>query len=203
MAKSKKKYVPEVIATETYYAYFNPETEQFISASNTYNSEFSHYVVITKQDHRDICSGKLKLADLILDKTVEFDGTITYSLITTQLQNAFNFQNTLLEWVSEPPVNDTEFTIEWNKADRQWVFYILDNGRAILEGPMYDSTLVFFVMLETDFDFLIRTFYIKLHDILKAGKLVYNFESKSEDDIGKLSISTRRLFNSYGLKIND
>ena len=58
-------------------------------------------------------------------------------------------------------------------------------------------------MLETDFDFLVRTFYIKLHDILKEGKLIYNFESKSEDDIDKLSISTRRFFNSYGLKIND
>ena len=68
---------------------------------------------------------------------------------------------------------------------------------------MYDSTLAFFVMLETDFDFLVRTFYIKLHEILKAGKIVYDFESKMEDNSHKLSISTRRFFNSYGLKIND
>ena len=68
---------------------------------------------------------------------------------------------------------------------------------------MYDSTLVFFVMLETDFDFLIRTFYIKLHNLLKEGKLIYNFESKMEDNIHKLSISSRRFFNNYGLKIND
>lgn len=202
MARSKK-YIPEVIVSETYYAYFNPETDQFTAVSNIYNPAVSHYVIISKQDYRDICTGKLKLADLILDKIVEFDGTITYTLTTSQLQNEFNFQNTLLEWVSEPPIKDTEFTIEWNKADRQWVFHIADTGRAILEGPMYDSTLAFFVMLETDFDFLVRTFYIKLHDILKAGKLVYNFESKSEDDIDKLSISTRRFFNSYGLKIND
>jgi hypothetical protein len=58
-------------------------------------------------------------------------------------------------------------------------------------------------MLETDFDFLIRTVYIKLHDILKAGKLVYSFESKFESQIDIISISTKRFFDSYGLKIND
>ena len=200
MAKFKKNLDPPV---HTYYAYFNPDTGKFHSSSNMLDLSLTHYAIIKVDEHIALCSGKIKLDDCMLDEQVDFDGTITYKLITPQLQNEFNFQNTLLEWVLESPVKDTEFTIEWNKADRQWVFYISDTGREILEGPMYDSTLVFFVMLETDFDFLIRTFYIKLHDILKAGKLVYDFESKSEDDIGKLSISTRRFFNSYGLKIND
>jgi hypothetical protein len=200
MAKFKKNLDPPV---HTYYAYFNPETEKFHSSSNMLDLSLTHYAIIKVDEHIALCSGKIKLDDCMLDKQVDFDGTITYKLITPQLQNEFNFQNTLLEWVLESPVKDTEFTIEWNKVDRQWVFYISDAGREILEGPMYDSTLVFFVMLETDFDFLIRTFYIKLHTILKEGKLVYDFESKLEDDISKLSISTRRFFNSYGLKIND
>ena len=202
MAKSKKKII--LAPTEhTYYAYFDPELEQFFSSSNVYNPSYTHYAIIKKTDHEDICAGKLNLSECILDKSVDFDGAITYKLMTPQLENEFNFQNTLLVWITEPVVTDTEFTIEWNKWDRQWIFGISDIGRKILEGPMYDSTLVFFVMLETDFDFLIRTFYIKLHTILKEGKIVYNFESKLEDDINKLSISTRRFFNNYGLKIND
>jgi hypothetical protein len=200
MARSKKNLAPPV---HIYYAYFNPETEQFFSSSNVLDSSLTHYAVIKEDDHRDICSGKIKLVDCILDKQVDFDGSIVYKLLTPQLYNEFNFQNTLLEWVSNSTTSDTNFVIEWNKSDRQWIFYVTDEGRKILDGSMYDSTLVFFVMLETDFDFLVRTFYIKLHEILKAGKIVYDFESKMEDNIHELSISTRRFFNSYGLKIND
>jgi hypothetical protein len=200
MARSKKTLAPPV---HIYYAYFNPETEQFFSSSNVLDSSLTHYAVIKEDDHRDICSGKIKLVDCILDKQVDFDGSIVYKLLTPQLYNEFNFQNTLLEWVSNSTTSNTNFVIEWNKSDRQWIFYVTDEGRKILDGSMYDSTLVFFVMLETDFDFLVRTFYIKLHEILKAGKIVYDFESKMEDNIHELSISTRRFFNSYGLKIND
>ena len=203
MAKSKKNIAPEPIVQQTYYAYFDPITEKFFSTSNVHNPAHSHYAIVDKYIHKDICSTKLKLADCILDKQVDFDGKITYKLVTPQLSNEFNFQNNLLEWIIDKPVKTTEFIIEWNKLDRKWMFYVTDEGRKILDGGMYDSTLVFFVMLETDFDFLIRTFYIKLHDILKLGRLGFDFESKMEDDIHKLSISTRRFFNSYGLKIND
>lgn len=200
MAKSKKNLESPI---HTYYAYFNPETERFFSSSNVLDSSITYYAVIKEADHKDICAGKLKLTDCILDKQVDFDGSIVYKLLTPQLYNEFNFQNNLLEWVSDSATSDTNFVIEWNKLDRQWMFYVTDEGRKILDGGMYDSTLVFFVMLETDFDFLVRTFYIKLHEILKAGKIVYGFESKIEDNIHALSISTRRFFNSYGLKIND
>lgn len=201
MPRIKKNLEPPV---HTYYAYFDPETEKFFASStDMMDVSYTHYAVIKLDEHIDICLGKIKLADCILDKHVDFDGSIVYKLLTPQISNEFSFQNTLLEWVSEPPVTDTEFIIEWNKTDRQWIFYVTDTGRALLEGTMYDSTLVFFVMLETDFDFLIRTFFIKLHTILKDGKTVYNFESKSEDNIKNLSISTKRFFNSYGLTVND
>jgi len=200
MARSKKNTEPP---THIYYAYFNPETEKFFSSSNVLDSTIIHYAIIKEDEHRDICAGKLKLTDCILDKHIDCDGSILYKLLTPQMYNEFNFQNSLLEWINNAPVKYTEFIIEWDLPNRQWIFYVTDEGRKILDGGMYDSTLVFFIMLETDFDFLVRTFYIKLHEILKAGKLVYNFESKIEDNISNLSISTRRFFDSYGLKIND
>jgi len=187
----------------TYYAYFDPKTEKFFASSNVLDLSLKHYAIIREDDHRDICAGKINLVDCILDKQIDFDNNVVYKLLTTQLYNEFNFQNNLLEWVSDSPTLNTDFVIEWNKPDKQWILYVTDEGRKLLDGSMYDSTLIFFVMLETDFDFLIRTFYIKLHDILKEGKIVYNFESKLEYDIRKLSISTRRFFNNYGLKIND
>ena len=202
MSRTKKKIIltpPE----HTYYAYFNPETEKFFSSSNVYNPSYTHYAVIKKTDHEDICSGKLNLSDCVLDKSVDFDGTMTYKIITSQMQNALSFHNTLLEWVYDIPCDTTEFIIEWDNAEQQWAFYVTEAGRDMLSGAMYNSTLAFFVMLETDFDFLVRTFYIKVHDVLKVDKLVFDFESKLETNIRQLSISTKRFFNNYGLKIND
>jgi hypothetical protein len=202
MAKTKKKIIltpPEHI----YYAYFNPVTEQFFSSSNVLDLSLTHYAIIKKIDHENICSGKLNLSDLVLDKSVDFDGTMTYKIITSQMYDAVNFHNTLLEWVSDVPTDTTEFIIEWDGDNQQWEFYVTESGRSMLNGAMYNTTLAFFVMLETDFDFLVRTFYIKVHDVLKVDKLFFNFESKLETDIQHLSISTKRFFNNYGLKIND
>jgi hypothetical protein len=202
MARTKKKIIltpPE----HTYYAYFNPETEQFFSSSNVHNTSYTHYAIIKKTDHEDICSGKLNLSDLVLDKFVDFDGTMTYKIITSQMYDAVNFHNTLLEWVSDTPSETTEFIIEWDNANQQWAFYVTELGRSMLNGAMYNTTLAFFIILETDFDFLVRTFYIKIHDVLKVDKLVFDFESKLETNIRHLSISTKRFFNNYGLKIND
>ena len=202
MARTKKKIILTPLE-HTYYAYFNPETEQFFSSSNEYNPSYTHYAIIKKIDHENICLGKLNLLDLVLDKSVEFDGTITYNIINLQLYNELNFHNTLIEWVSDAPTDTTEFIIEWDNNKQQWAFYITEFGRTTLNGTMYDSTLAFFAMLETDFDFLVRTFHIRVHDALKVDKLFFNFESKLETDIQHLSISTKRFFNKYGLKIND
>ena len=159
MAKTKKKIIltpPE----HTYYAYFNPETEQFFSSSNVLDLSLTHYAIIKKIDHENICSGKLNLSDLVLDKSVDFDGTMTYKIITSQMYDAVNFHNTLLEWVSDVPTDTTEFIIEWVGANQQWEFYVTEFGRSMLNGAMYNTTLVFFVMLETDFDFLVRTIFV-------------------------------------------
>lgn len=203
MAKSKKIYVAPEPEVQTFYAYFDLETEKFFSSSNVYNSSMLYYAIISESDHKDICSSKLKLADCILDKQVDIDGTLTYKLVTPQQSIESTNQNSLLEWVIDNPSNDTEFIVNWNKLDKQWVFLVTDEGRKILDGAMYDSTLVFFITSETDFDLLVRTFYIKLHDLLKAGKLVYDFETSTEENIHSLSILTKRLFNRYGLIIND
>ena len=202
MARTKKKIILTPLE-HTYYAYFNPETEQFFSSSNEYNPSYTHYAIIKKIDHENICLGKLNLSDCVLDKSVDFDGTMTYKIITLQMQNALSFYNTLLDWVYDIPCDTTEFVIEWDNAEQQWAFYVTEAGRDMLSGAMYNSTLAFFIMLETDFDFLVRTFYIKVHDILRVDKLVFGFENKLETDIQHLSISTKRFFNKYGLKIND
>ena len=110
----------------------------------------------------------------------------------------------MFEWITAKPNKKTELTIHWSPNENMWIFLISNKVRQQYYDNKYPmETLTFFITLETDFDFLVRTFYIKVHDVLKVDKLFFNFESKLETDIQHLSISTKRFFNNYGLKIND
>ena len=51
---------------------------------------------------------------------------------------------------------------------------------------------------------IIRTIFISLQDLLASDKISIPFESKLENKIDKISISSKLVFKSYGLKvIND
>ena len=198
----KRKLIPvvEQITPQEYYAYFDPETDKVFLVTNVLHDTHTHYAKITKDQHREICDGKVKFEECIIDRQFGLEGRIEHKLITKQIYDEFQFKNKSLVWVSTD-VADPEFVVEYESD--HWAFTVTEKGRSILHGAMYDSTLVFFVTLETDFDFLVRTFYIRLHDVLKAGKITYTFESNFEKDITHLSITTKKFFNDYRLEIND
>jgi hypothetical protein len=63
--------------------------------------------------------------------------------------------------------------------------------------------LVFFVTLETDFDFLIRTIFVDSVDLISSKQISVPFTTKIEKRIDKISISSKLVFKTYGLKINE
>ena len=196
-----KRFPPINNSIMKYYAYYNPATYEVFLVTNELHSTHKHYALITKEQHADITSHKVKFHECIID---QLDNTVDARLITQHTYNEFNFKSKSLSWITEPATKDTEFVINHSKIEKkQWEFAITENGRQTLIGSRYDATLVIFVTLENDLDFLVRTFYLRIHDLLKSDFLRYDFESKLEHQIEKLSISTRIFFNSYGLNIND
>jgi hypothetical protein len=198
MAKTKIIQYEDLIDTD-YYAYFDPLTDTILSVTNVRQSDFTHYAPITKDIHADLVSGKLSFDDCIIDRIIDSSGNIEFKLITKQIFEEYNYRS--LSWVKDSVTDSTEFVVEWNK--NEWIFYVTDIGRKSISGAQYDSTLLFFVILETDFDFLLRTISIRIHDVLKAGKINYNFESNIESNIKEISVATKSFFKNYGLKIND
>ena len=198
MTKAKIIQYEDLINKE-YYAYFDPLTDKILSVSNVLQLDFTHYALVTKDTHADLVSGKLSFDDCIIDRIIDSAGNIEFKLITKQIFEEYNYRS--LSWVKDTVTDSTEFVVEWNKDE--WIFYVTDIGRKSISGGQYDSTLLFFIILETDFDFLIRTIDIRIHDVLKAGKINYNFESNIESNIKEISVATKIFFKNYGLKIND
>jgi len=103
-----------------------------------------------------------------------------------------------LAWVCDSPDSDTRLIVEWNNKIKYWVFNVAEEGRPFVQS--YSQVLVFFVTLENDFDFLIRTIKIKPADLL-ASSVYIPFESKFETNIDKITLITSKVLKSYGLVI--
>jgi hypothetical protein len=200
---AKKNKTPVVIKPIKYFAYFNPETLQITCVSNNTEPQEEHFVEMPLEDYLLIGQAKKNMHDYKINRTVNFDGTVAYQLMTQQIFEEYNLKSKSFVWVKDKVSNLSEFVVEWSGTNKTWTFRITDQGRQFLSGPQYDSTIVIFLTLETDFDFLIRSFYLRIHDLLKSGKIVYDFESNIENKIDNISVVTKKMFNLYGLKIND
>jgi len=197
---AKRKFNPIENIKLEHYAYFDPLTDRVFLVTNELHPTHKYYAKITKDQHGELTSTKVNFNDCIIDRVVNSDGTIEHKLITKQMFDEFSFKKNDLIWITEPINVNTEFTVTWNNENKQWKFSITDAGRSVLSGARYDNTLVVFVTLSTDLDFLIRTFYLRIHDILKAGEIIYDFESSIESQIDNLSVSTKKFFTYYGIK---
>ena len=59
---------------------------------------------------------------------------------------------------------------------------------------------MFFVTLESDFDFLIRTIFIEPYELRTKKKIIIPFETEYEKDVDKISIASKLSLQSYGIQ---
>jgi hypothetical protein len=88
--------------------------------------------------------------------------------------------------------------VEWYR--NRWDFEI-DKSIKSYYDVIVAPKLVFFVTLEDDFDFLIRTIFVDLTDLITTDKISIPFTHSIEKKIDKISISSKLIFKSYGLRI--
>ena len=191
-SKSKKLEVSIFPSDPKYYVYYD-NIGNLISVSNEFNEIFENFLEITYSEYENLVSGKEPFSNYRVGY-----GTGTEISLYSIFQPAFSFKNELLEWVCNSPTGDTNVVVEWNSKIKYWVFNISDECRTFLQS--YTHALVFFVTLENDFDFLIRTIKIKPEDLL-ASTIFTPFESTFELNIDKITLTTTKVLKSYGLVI--
>jgi hypothetical protein len=105
----------------------------------------------------------------------------------------------VFEWITET-TDRVECLVTWNGPRKTWDFK-LDPRIKDYYDVVVAPKLVFFVTLENDFDFLVRTIFISLPDLITSEEISVPFTSKIENKIDKISISSKLIFKSYGLRI--
>lgn len=192
---ARKKLIPY---TPQYYIHYDKKTGMIKSVSPEKLDTDKNSVEISFEEFKLFTDGSKNPLDYAV---VQDKNEITITRVNNPLQG-FAFKNKSFEWISEAPTKKTELVTTWNNVNRCWEFSL---SKAARDRTSTDVTThaIFFVTLEDDFDFLIRTIIIKIKDLVENSSIVIPFESKIESQIDKISISSKTYFQSYGLKIND
>jgi len=196
---ARKKIVPRPFIVPTYYLYYDLESGNLLAFTNERQTKYDHELVVNYETYDKFVSGRELFKDWIVIRTKNPDNASGVDLVH-RIEQEIYFKNNMFEWIKHEPTADTEFTIHWAEGEKQWIFLLSDSARQrIYDKEIKNYELTFFVTLETDFDFLIRTIKFKTSGLL-GDKVCIPFEHDLEMQIDKISISTRTVFESYGIK---
>lgn len=182
-----------------YYVHFEKKSGQILGVSNYLDDSFENNLPISFEEAEPFITGSARTKDFIIGYKRDEKGKNILAIVPISDQG-YSFKNNVFEWITET-TDPVECTVTWNGAGKRWEFSI---EKRIID--YYDVAaapkLIFFVTLESDFDFLVRTIVISMHDIILSDlnyivPFVYPLESK----IDKISISSKLVFKSYGLRI--
>jgi hypothetical protein len=199
---AKRKKVDTIIepVINKYYAYYDNKNGNVLALSNAPNDLYETGIEIPYFLFCKVASDQTHLRDWVVDSIETPDGTAVLELMPRTYQS-LSFKNSIFEWINETPTENTEVIVEWDGLIKHWTFTLSESCKfRLLTSTVNVDTLMFFVVLESDFDFLIRTIFIKV-DNLKEEKIYVPFESKFEETIDKISLASRLVFRSYGLSI--
>jgi hypothetical protein len=186
----------------TFWAYYDKATGNILAVTNVDDKKQKNRIEITPELHSRLVAGKEKFSDYTVGYLRSDDGKNILS-ITAKKDLAFIFKNTMLTVVSLPPADDTDVIVEWNKEQESWFFSLSEDAKKTIALKFGDIRIVFFVTLENDFDFLVRTIVLNNEDLMAKEKIQIPFEHDIETQINKITISTKIVYQSYGLLVND
>jgi hypothetical protein len=183
-----------------YRAYFNLDSGDILAVSNEIRDEYDHGIIIPYEQFESFVIGREQLKDWAVIKTKNPDNEYGVDLVQKEFQGQ-TFRNHMFEWIVDKPNKQTEMIVHWDEHKQHWIFMISDSARQrYYDKKITTKVIKFFITLNTDLDFLIRTIDIDLKSLV-ADKVVVPFQTNIETQLDIISISSKTVFDSYGLKV--
>lgn len=183
---------------DRYYVYYDNKTGRILSVTNEVNSNYEYAIEPTNEEVNKLLTGEWSFLDYIVGYKRLADNTVIKAVVPVS-DSEYSFRHNSFEWITEYNSN-SEVLVEWNLPNNCWIISLSSEFKKT-NNEIFVNKLLFFVTLETDFDFLIRTISIDARELLDADKISIPFVSKKELDIDTISISSKLAFKSYNLKI--
>jgi hypothetical protein len=191
------KRAPQINLPHKYYIYYDKKTGEILAVGNEKSSRYENGIEVAFEDAEPFLTGKWQFKDYQVG--YHKDSGKTTVLSTTNEFSGYVFNNKVFEWITEFNT-DAECIVEWNLRDRVWNFSLSRSFKNTYNAILAPK-LVFFVTLENDSDFLIRTIFIATEELLTSDCVTVPFESNIETRLDKIAISSKLVFKTYGLKV--
>lgn len=182
----------------THYVYYEKKSGKILSVGNEKDDRYEHGIKVEFKDVEGFLTNTWNFSDYLVGYKRDGDGNSQLGIVPATDQG-YAFKNTVFEWITESD-KDVECLVTWHKPTNAWQFSINKNITNDYESILAPK-LVFFVTLENDFDFLVRTIFINLQDLVSSDFLSVPFVTNIENKIDKISISSKLVFKTYGLRI--
>lgn len=187
-----------VTTKRKFYVYYDKKTGAILSATNEKSVTFDHGIEVEFEDIESLLDGTADFKDYVVGYKRLADNSTVLSVLPSGI-NGYTFRNNIFEWISENPTADC--IVEWNGKKELWAISLNPKSKKLYTDYILTSKLVFFVTLENDLDFLIRTIYVDLQQLLDSDSIEIPFTTTLEHKINNISISSKLVFKSYGLKV--
>lgn len=187
--------------TPRYYVYYNKKSGKILSIGNEQDDSYEYGIEATWPEVEKLVDGSWSFNDYLVGYKRQPDGSSVLAVVPNT-ENGYIFKNNIFEWITDHN-EKAECIVTWNGPNNCWDFSLNASVKAVYSDSLLVPKLVFFVTLETDFDFLIRTIFVDSVDLISSEKISVPFTTKIEKRVDKISISSKLIFKTYGLKINE
>jgi hypothetical protein len=184
-----------------YYVHYDKTTGQIFSVSNERNPKYEFSLEVSSEFAKPFIDGSERYTDYIVDYATDAEGNPTLSVIS-KFEQINALRNNIFEQVLDTKnLDKKDFIVEWDKPNACWNFYVSQRIKELLAKKGVTNTLVIFVSLEADLNQLIRTIYIDTTKLAYIDKVSEAFTHQIENQIDKIIVASKLVFESYGLKI--
>lgn len=191
---AKKSEIPK------YFVYYENRTGTILSVTNEKSDKYENGIEVKFDEIEKFLTGEWQFCNYVVGYK-RLPSNVTIRCILPATDPMYGFRHNVFEWINDTTNKNAELYVEWDSPCKSWNFLLNPKLKTTIANEVVLSKLLFFVTLEDDFDFLIRTISIDLQDLLSNEKVSFSFISNKEADISKISISSKLVLRSYGLTI--
>lgn len=178
-----------------YYVYYDKKTGNILSVTNERNDKLEYFVEVEKTLADPFLNGEQNFTDYC----VVYDDNIGLTIIPKE--DEYFIRRTNIFEIIKPTSDLTkvEFVVEWDMPRWGWNFYLTAKAKDRLKDEGLSQRVAIFITDASDLNILIRTIYLDTSVLLYKERIYQPFVSEKEYDLTKLNITTKLVFETYGL----
>lgn len=182
------------IIDNSFLVYFDKTSGSIISMTNERRATDDPYITMPYEDIKSFLEGKQNFNDF---KIIFEKDEIT--LVSKKVSNDINFNSLASVYFTTSMENS--LTVENHVDVKHWGFTLRDDLKIGLQQKILDVTLEFYLCINGNKNFPIRTISVTLENLVKEKTYFVPHEFDIEADKTKIIVVTKKFFDTYGLRI--